>query len=145
MVDFSQLAVLEVGQQTVDYEVYQIAGEPILKLLPASESTKPYFNALLRKSGKKVRAMQSSRFSGAMIKENRAEDRILYAHHIIKGWSNVTDANGQAVEFSAENVLDFLNALPDWIFEEIRRYASDIQNFINEGEESLDVEEVAKN
>ena len=142
MVDFSQFNALKAINRTVDYEVYQIAGEPILKILFAGEPTKPYYSALIRKSGKKIRALQSSRVTPSMARENREDDKGLYAAHIIKGWSGIVDANGKEVPFTSENVLDFLNALPDWIFEDIRRYASDIQNFI---EDAIETEVIAKN
>jgi hypothetical protein len=143
MVNFSQLKELEVSSdETVDYCIYQIEGEPMLSLLPASESNKSYFSALLRKSRSKVRAIKSAKLSPGMIKDNRDEDRELYSQHIIKGWDGVVDSDGKTVPFTTDNVEDFLNALPDWIFEDIRNFASDIQNFISE---PIETEVIAKN
>lgn len=142
MADFSQLKKLDVSNETIDYHIDQIEGDAVLKLLPAAEKNKPYFNALLKKSRSRVKAIQSSKLSAAMIKENRDEDRLLYSKYIIKGWEGIVDVNGKAVPFTEENVFDFLTALPPWIFEEIRNYASDIQNFIAD---QIDTEGIAKN
>ncbi len=142
MANFSQLKELEVSDKTVDYHIYQIEGEAVLKLLPASETTKPYFNALFKKSRSRVKAIQSSKMNVGMVKDNRDEDRGLYSKHIVKGWAGIVDADGKVVPFTEENVFDFLTALPDWIFEDIRNFAADIQNFIDE---EINTEDIAKN
>jgi hypothetical protein len=143
MADFSHLNKLRVSsERLVDYPLYQLEGEPVLHLSPASESNKGYFNALLRKAGKSARAVKNNKLNVHIVKENRDEDRVLFAKHVVKGWSGVTDSSGKHVEFAEGEALGFLSSLPDWIFDEIRTFASDIQNFI---EAPLDVEEKAKN
>ena len=143
MADFSHLQQLNIStQSTVDFPMYQLAGEPVLKLLPASESNRDYFNALLRKTSAKGKRLQKKVFTAEMLKDAREEDRIMYAKHILKGWEGITDKEGNDVPFTEGEALGFLSSLPDWIFDEIRAFASDIQNFI---ENPIDVEEKAKN
>ena len=67
---------------------------------------------------------------------------MLYAKHIVKGWTGIVDNKGKAVEFTEGECLGFLSSLPDWLFDELRAFASDLQNFI---EAPIDVEEKAKN
>ena len=143
MVDFSHLSQLDVKKEkTVNYRLYQIEDEPTLVLSSATEANKPYFNALLRKSKKNLRAIQSKAINVDTVTKNREEDKALYAKYIVKGWCGVKDASGNDVEFSEENASDFLYSLPNWIFDEIRSFASDIQNFVDE---LPDTEETAKN
>lgn len=140
MANFSHLKKLEVsGNKTVEFTIFQIEGEPSLHVVAASESNRGYFNELLRKGGKR---QAKKKVDAATVKSNREEDRVLYAKHIVKGWTGVNDANGKEVEFTEGECLGFLSSLPDWLFDELRAFASDIQNFIDA---PIDVEEKAKN
>lgn len=134
MSDFSHLQKLDVGvAQTVDYTFYQIDGEPILVVAPATDANKPYFNAVLRRSRKNVRALSAGSVSPGMIASNREEDRSLFVLHIIKGWRDVRDADGKEAEFTQDNVRNFLQALPDWIFDDLRTFAANPANFLDDG------------
>ena len=134
MSDFSHLQKLDVGvAETIDYELFQIEGEPVLELAPATEANKPYFNAVLRRSRKSVRALQAGSISPGMIASNREEDRALYVAHIIRGWRGVLDSDGKVAPFTQENVRDFLAALPNWIFDDLRTYAGNPANFMDDG------------
>lgn len=143
MTDFSHLEKLDVaGEKTATYTLYQLAGEPTLLVSSATESNKPYFNALLRKSRRNVRAVQAKNINAGTISENRDEDRALYAEHIVKGWEGVKDSKNNTVEFNKENLKDFLEALPNWLFDEVRNFASRPENFI---EDVIETEDIAKN
>lgn len=127
--DFTHLKNLDVKNKTAEYPIFQIAGEPTLIMKPATEANKPYFNAVLKRSRRNLRAMRAGAVNQAMIAENREQDRELFPRHVVDGWRNVTDAKGKEVEFNRENCRDFLDALPDWIFDEIRNFAGDSANF----------------
>ena len=143
MSKFSHLKQLDVQrEQTTEYPLYQLAGEPVLILAPATESNRGYFNSLLRKSRKNMRVVQSGKVNASVVKNNREEDKKLYAEHIIVGWKNMLDSSGNEIPFSKEDCADFLNELPDWLFDEIRTFASNVQNFI---EDAIDAQETAKN
>ena len=140
MASFTHLAKLEVsGNKTIDFTIFQIEGEPTLHVTAASESNRTYFNELLRKGGKR---QAKKKIDAATVKSNREEDRVLYAKHIVKGWTGVMDDKNKEVAFTEGECLGFLSSLPDWLFDELRAFASDLQNFI---EAPIDVEEKAGN
>ena len=134
MADFSQIQK-QVGEPsgTIRYTFHEIEGEPWLDLVSATEYNKPYFNDLLKKQRQNRRALRSGNVSVNTIKYNRSEDLTLYAKHIIKGWGNVVDSKGKTVTFSKPACSDFLKALPNWIFDDLRNFAADPLSF-NMGE-----------
>jgi hypothetical protein len=129
MTDFSHLKTLDVKDKTARCPIHQIAGAPVLIMKPATEANKPYFNAVLKKSRRNVRALKAGALNQAMIAENREQDRELFPRFVVVEWEGVTDAGGEAVGFNRENCEDFLRALPDWVFDEIRNFAGDSINF----------------
>lgn len=142
-INFNNISKLDARKdRSITYPLYQLDGEASVLLLPAAESNKRYFNALLRQSRQNMRAVQNKQVNAGVIQNNRNQDRALYAEHVITSWEGIVDADGTVVPFTKEACLDFLTALPDWIFDEIRTFASDIRNFI---EYQIDSEEVAKN
>jgi len=132
MNDFSHLKKLEVSGKTAEYPLFQIAGEPVLIMKPATEANKPYFNMVLRRSRRSMQAVKSGALSQKMIKENREEDKNLYPKHVITGWKNMPDSKGKDVPFSEKACTEFLEALPDWIFDEVRNFAGTSSNFSGE-------------
>lgn len=143
--DFSHLKKHEVTDKTMEYPLFQIAGDPVptLILKPATEANKPYFNAVLKRSKKNIRALQSGSITSKIMDEGRDEDRELYPKFVVVDWKNVCDANGEDVPFSGEHCEEFLRCLPDWIFDDIRKFAGQPTNFTNT--EPVDVSEKAKN
>jgi len=142
MTDFEYLKQLEVKKdQTVDYTLYQIAGEPTLTLASATEANKPYYNALLRQTTHVAQRMRSNNLDVQVMADNREADRERFAKYIVKGWSGIVDSKGRAVPFNEKNCLDFLAALPGWIFDAVRNFASTPTNYT----EQVDGEEAAKN
>ncbi len=136
MTDFSHLKKLDVTEEkTVEYPIYQINGEPTLILKPATEANKPYFNAVLKRSKRNIRAVKGG-INRKIIDDNRDEDKELYPKYVIAGWYDQIDAKGKKVEFSVKNCTDFIKALPNWIFDDIRAYASESSNYF----ESIDIE-----
>jgi hypothetical protein len=140
--DFSHLQKLDIKDKTARYSFYQIRDEPTLILRPANEANKQYFNAVLSKSRKNVRAIQAGHVNQSMIAESRNKDRELYPSFVVVGWENVVDSQGEEVPFSSEACRDFLNALPDWLFDELRTFAAKSSNF---AEDRVDAGEVAGN
>lgn len=144
--NFSNLSKMNVSaEKIVEYPLYQIDGvgdeTPVLLLKPANESNKPYYNDLLRKSRSKMSAISSKKITANTVKQNRDEDRALFADHVIAGWRSIPDADGNAVEFSKENAKAFFESIPSWIFDDIRVFAQDMTNYID----SADGEDTAKN
>lgn len=143
--DFSNITALAVTKDhTTDFTMYTVVGEPILTLKPAGEANKPYFNALLKKTGKYARRLKASKINAAMLAENRDEDRALFPKYVIEGWSKrpPIDATGKPAPFSEENCIAFVEALPNDVFDEMRDHAAGMENF---RDDDFDTEAVAKN
>lgn len=129
--DFKPLQVN--AQQTSNYTIYSIENTPTLTLAPANQVHKAYFNEVLRRNSQASRVKAQN---VALLEKNREEDRELYAKYILKGWKNVKDRSGNDVAFSQENALAFLQAIPDYIFDEIRIYAQATENFLSPSAET---------
>lgn len=138
---FSHLSKYEVkADRRIEYVIDDIEGEPILILAPATSENKPYYNKVLRKTAKNpLKALK--RMNLGTVRENRDQDRILFAEDVVKGWKRVVDGEGNDVEFDKENCFEYLTALPDWIFDQVRNYAASPDNFI----EDAIIEDVSKN
>jgi hypothetical protein len=139
---FKHLQRYDVEKKTVPFTFYQIAGEPIVECLPATEANRPYHNALLKRNAKLAQRFRAGRISREMLEKSRDEDRELYAKFVVKGWRNVKDDNGADVPFTQEAAAEFFEALPNWLFDELRVWASSPGNFVDEDAESLGEEEV---
>ena len=143
MTDFGQLRALEVpADKTVEYTLYQVEGTPTLRLAQATESNISLFNAVLKRTGQVANRAQVGNKTLGTIKEGRAQDRELYARYVVKGWRGVVDVNGAEVKFTVDNCHDFLKALPYNMFDDIREFAREHANFVDE---MPDTEAVAEN
>ncbi len=145
MVDFSHLKQLDINAGvTAEYTIHQITvngNSPTLTVSPATEVNKPYFNALLKRAGKSSRQVKAGKMTSDMLDSSRDEDKDLYPKFIVRGWQDMTDAKGKLLEFNVEDCKDFLDALPNWIFDDCRAFCNEIVNFT----EVMDIEVVAKN
>ena len=132
MTKFSHLSKYEVqADRTIEYVIDDIEGEPILILSPATSENKPYYNKVLKKTAKNpMKAMK--RINIGMVRENRDQDRVLFAKYVVKGWKRIIDSEGNEVEFNEKNCFDFLTCLPDWIFDQVRNFAATPDNFIDD-------------
>ena len=143
MSKFEYLSELEVTKATTKtYKVYQItvAGKtPELTVAPATQANTQFFNALIKRTKGVARAIQSGNITASVLEQNRDELRGLFTDYVVKAWEHVYDSEGQAVPFNKENCDEFLQALPDWIFDEITNFVSDSQNFTDDVH--VDVEE----
>lgn len=143
MTDFSHLSKLQIEtDKTITYDLEDLVGQPSLQVLPATEGNKEYFNAAL-KSQRKNRTSNKN-IDAAFIQKGRAKDKELYPKYIIKGWSGILDTQGNAVEFSVENAIEFIRALPDYLFDDLRDFCQNPKNFTNVEDEEV-VEEIIKN
>lgn len=133
---------LETNGKTARLPLYAVQGEPWLEMKPAAQSNPNYYGSLVKRAQKSIRRLRAGKMDQEVLKENRAQDRALYPKHVIIGWGNVKDTAGNEVEFSAESCQQFIDALPDWLFDEIRAFASEETNFV---EDPLDVGEISGN
>lgn len=136
MPDFSnlnQFAVTELSTARVTLFGITLGNgiSPTLIGKPCGQINKAYFNALMRTSAK--RALQAtSRQNLAAAEEHRRVDRTLYPKFVITSWEDVVDANGEAVMFTEENCIEFIRHLPNHVFDEVRAFFLDMNNFTAE-------------
>jgi len=133
MADFTHLKGLSVKEDaTSNFVFYGISGEPTLLVRPATNANIPFFNAVLKQSKAAMRRSRGRKGqlpTAETIEAARQEDITLFARFIVIGWERVVDASGAAVPFSEEVCRQFLNAIPLDMFNDLRAYCLDINNF----------------
>ena len=132
MPDFSHLMQLHVtsattAELTLTSVQWPDGSSPILVGRYAGESNKPYFNAQTRAITRRAKTSRS--VSAAFISEVRGRDLDLFPKHVITGWRNVIETSGKPCEFSLEACAEFLAQLPSEIFDEIRAFFANRDNF----------------
>lgn len=135
MADFSNVKayqrVNEARRYTFD-EIQLGDGLPPVWLdsLPATQLNAPYHNEWLRRlTERREQSKGTLKVDGALMDASRAEDRELLARHCAQAWGNVVDAKGKSVEFSADEALQFMQALPDDVFDGYRAWVMTPANF----------------
>ena len=147
--NFSHFDKLKIGPNSRALYTFEgIEGEPVLEVSPAHEVNKPYMNAILKKGKKMLRSLKRGSMSVQTLKENRLQDLRLFPKFIVTGWLVApVDSAGNKVEFSEENCKAFLQAIPTYMFNDLREFCADVDSFLDE-DDDLDVddrEELAKN
>ncbi len=149
MSDFSHLQALEVTEDDSphEFELYEIDTAPVL-YVRCTQSYAPYENRIRarrseieRKHRKAKKGKGRKRANDALLDLMRSPDREAYPGTIVYGWKTNKDANGIEVEYSEDTCRQFLNALPDWLFDRIRLYCMEPQNFVDTGEPDEEEEE----
>lgn len=132
MVDFSNLKKLDVTSESVArWTMMDVEGQPFLNVRLAGEANKPFFNELVRRAKRANKAVQAGAVGADLLATNRDEDRVLYSKYIVFGWGNVVDSEGKQVPFTEANCLEFLQQLPDWLFDKLRAFCSSVENFVD--------------
>lgn len=151
MSDFSHLQGLEVPEAEHEFELYEIESCPVLHVV-CTVGNDDYENQIRakrteieRKHRKNLKKKGRRRAQTALLELMREPDRDAYPGTVVVGWKTNTDVNGDEVEYSDEDCHTFLHALPDWLFDRIRLYCMDPQNFINQPMTDEDEEELAGN
>lgn len=131
MADFSHLKKLEQdGSTERKYTFDQIEGAPSLWSRPATNANKAFQNETLRRANARAGLnRRAKRVTAEVLAQSRDEDREVLSKCCVTRW-DVTDANGEPVEFTEENCLEFFRALPDWLFDDFRAWATDAGNFL---------------
>ena len=142
MTDFSHLLQQETKQKDqAVYTFYELEGNPELDVRPATESNSSYFNALLTMQAQQRRGFRRRSLKVEDLQRSRQQDTQLYSKHVIVGWRKVVDADGKEVTFNETECVQFLQALPDWVLDDLRNFCAEPTSF----HESVDAEEIAKN
>ena len=132
MSKFGYLKAADVSaDQTQEFPIDEIRVNektPVLIVRTALSGNKAYRNEVLKDAARISRGGRV-RVSGRMVEDNRARDQELYAKHIICGWRDVVDGEGNPVEYTAENGREFLEAIPDFVFDALRLFCNDPASF----------------
>jgi hypothetical protein len=133
MSQFNSLKQFDISSDTVmKFELVdiQMGGKtPYLMVKPATEANKPYTRAQLKSSNKRIQRAAAKGISLETLEANRDDDRSQYPRHIITDWGNVFDDNGDPVPYSVANCTEFMEALPNWVFDGLRSFCSQPTNF----------------
>lgn len=141
MANFSHLSSLAVGGKTAEMVLYRLEGQPVLRMVSAMQDNKGYVNGALKKSTRLARRARQGDMTAEMLAEDRRINRELFARHVIVGWQNILDINGKEVSFNTEVCLEFLTALPDYIFDDIREFANNPSNFIDYDSDDTNIDQ----
>jgi hypothetical protein len=135
MTDFSNYSALRPSAENPSDYTPPSLPSITLKVLPASDANPKYFNAFLAR-GEELRAAnpvlpgQKPRPATAeKLEEIRQVARELFAEHVIVGWEGVVDTAGAEVNFTPKRCLEFLQAIPNYSFDEIQNFAMQPRNF----------------
>jgi hypothetical protein len=139
--DYSNLQALHVSDETLAEYVWDaIPGEPSLWLAPATDANPSFQSERLRVSIKRAEeARNAPQRRGAVltaddIEADRELDRVLIARCCAKRWGTPPlDVNGNAPEFSEAECYSFFKALPNFLFDPLRGFASSSMNFVDKG------------
>lgn len=148
MSDYSHLRKLDVtGDSEAEYVFSDIivgrnkdgtGVHPSIFFRPMVDSNKLYLNERIRmsteraetsaKDGKKDKVQKLA----DRIDEDRETDRALIAKSCAIRWGVAPlDAKGKAHDFSTDECLSFLKALPNYIFEPLRAWVTNPYNFVD--------------
>lgn len=136
MADFSYLDELKVTSEDLsELTLYSIklpnGKHPTLIGRHGGESNQAYANAVLKRQMKQQKVVKAGAMTVGMVQSNRDHDRQLYPVHVLTGWRDVCDAKNKDVPFAVDECADFVKALPDDIFDEVRNHFGDPMNFRN--------------
>ena len=136
--DFSHFKNLAIDSAiTAEYPIYEVSVNdvsPVLFVKTASVENAALKKALVRKAGKAAQmALARGKLPPDFIEENREEKRELFAKHVIVGWKDMYDAQGNEVVHSLANARELVQSLPSWMFDELTAFCENVDNFNGEG------------
>lgn len=147
---FEYLKNRDIKDKTAWIDVPQIVPGARLLLRNASLSNSDYYNASLKLAARRTGANLPKHVQAAdETRQGRDDDRVTFPGTVLVGWEGVVDDKGVEVPFSKEVAGDLLEVLPDWLFDMVRAFAMDPEQFYDPGSPLLptpaEVEEKAGN
>jgi hypothetical protein len=140
--DFGSAQVTQ--ESLAELPLPMLPGSPVITVRPATEANDGYFSARLKASNRMKRSLGPNQdITAGVIKTNRTEERGLYGRYIVVGWANLFDTNKNPVPFSRERSIELMEAIPDWVFDDVAAFCREPGNFVAGG--LPDSEGIAKN
>lgn len=151
--DFSHLQELVVKKEnTAEYELFEIDTNPVLivRCIADNDDYQSKIRAKREQITRELRAKRKKKLARTRINDQifdllRGPDREAYPGAVVIGWNSNKDAKGKEVSYSDEACADFLRALPDWLFDGIRLFCLDAQNFITQSMSEEEEDSLAEN
>ena len=140
MADFSLYAALGVDDAThAEYVFHTIPGSPSIWCAPATDTNKAFENERLRLLAIDMEAAKERKGPAPELptaEENaagREKDKVLLSKTCCKKWGTAPyDVNGGQPDFTEANCLDFLRALPPFLFDPFRLWCINPRNFVKD-------------
>lgn len=136
MAKFAKMKQRVDGGKVATLKIPEVTPGAALHLRHASIARGAYRLELLRgvaASGEnlrvKVDAAKDANALLGLLEITRELDYAIYAKTVLVGWEGIVDDEDQEVPFSVESAEEFLRALPEWLFDEIRVFALQKSNF----------------
>ncbi len=151
---FERLEHYKVDKATAWFDIPELGSNARLKLRPATEANKPYYNAFLRFSGKRVRGRAHTTVvtTDDLVKD-RTNNRNLFPKHIIIDWEKVETAEDidrseeekEYIPYTLDHAKELCQKLPDHIFDRMREFTVIPASFYDEDDLLPDSEDLAGN
>lgn len=131
MARFDHLKTREIAGKTAWLSLPVVTSAARLQLRPATDANPAYHNGNLKMAVVRHRGSATRGVDKYDIAASRDDDRVLYAQFVLTGWEGIEDCDGNVVPFSVEAATEFLEQLPDWIFDRVRLFAIQPENFVD--------------
>lgn len=148
MSDYSHLKTLDVTEETeAEYTFTDVLvgrnGDgtgvyPSIFFRPMIESNKLFLNERIRLTTERADQAPKGKKKDKVVQlverldDDRENDRVLIARTCAVRWGTAPkDKDGVEHEFSADECLSFLQALPNYMFDPLRGWVSNPYNFVN--------------
>jgi hypothetical protein len=144
-------AALSTEGRTGRFTIYLLDGHPVLIVKPAGSENKKLFNAILAEDGADMRRrLTQQKISSEMVEKNRAQTVRLYPEHVVVGWENVVDDDGNQVPFSTQACARFFEMLGEVgggnsVIDELTAFCNEMSNFVAGRSARIDAEALAGN
>ena len=154
MGNWDNLRKLEVDKESaVEFEFYEFPDPCPVLFVKCTVGNSAYHDAIRTERESIERKLNKKKNKGRkrtnrdinLMKLLRDPDRRHYPGNIIVGWKNNIDDDGTEVEFSDEECADFLQKLPDYLFDRLRYYVIEPKHFIDTAMSSDDEEALTGN
>lgn len=136
----------EDGAAVRTFTFYDLDGTPKLDCRPATKANPKYNSARFKAFNKRTRGGRKTlKVTPQSQEQARREDAALLSKYCVVGWPKsppIDDDTEQPVEFSVENCRQFLLAIPDEMFDDMRAWITDGQNFVGEEDDFDDLDDL---
>ena len=100
-----------IGKVTAEYTLWDLEDEPTLVVRTSADPNRDYRDALMTRVNQSRRKFRNQRDDNALERLQHSLDLELFPEHVVTGWRNVKDGEGQDVPFSAKDCADYLKEI----------------------------------